>query len=75
MVVRGYSRESPISPFDRVHNADDFLLDFKFNRNCTTIISRYSELFNQLLGVTPVEFRGDLRHQKESMCYCAALRA
>ena len=66
-----------MSPFDRAH-AYNFLFDF--NRNHASILYRFRDIVGYLSkiadfdpphlhsapsqGVTPVEFRGDLWHQK-----------
>ena len=76
-VVRGHSRSTAMSPFDRAR-AYDFL--FNFNRNHAFILYRFRDIASYLSkvtdfhpphlhsapsqGVTPVEFRGDLWHQK-----------
>jgi len=75
-VVRGHSRSTAMSPFDRAHK--DFLFDF--NRNYVSIFYRFRDIAGYLSkvadfdpphlhlappkGVTPVEFRRDLWCQK-----------
>ena len=75
--LRGHSRSSAMSPFDRAH---DFIFDF--NRNHASILYRFGDIASYMylskvadfnppclqltspLGVTLVEFRGDLWYQK-----------
>ena len=75
--VRGHSRSTAMSPFDRAHMTD-FLFDI--NRNHASILYRYRDIASYLSkvadfdpphlylappkGVIPVEFRGDLWHPK-----------
>jgi len=77
-MVRGHSRSTAMSPFD---SAYDFLFDF--NRNYVSIFYRFRDIAGYLSkvadfdpphlhlaspwGVTPVEFRGDLWHQKSRL--------
>ena len=74
--VRGHSRSSAMSPFDRAHR--DF--QFDFNRNHASILYCFRYIAGYLSkvadfdpphlhlappqGVIPVEFRGDLWQQK-----------
>ena len=76
-VFRGHSRSWSMPPLDRVHTTD-FLFDF--NRNYVSIFYRFRDITGYLskvadfdpphlhlappYRVTPVEFRGNLWHQK-----------
>ena len=74
-VVRGHSRSTAMSPFDRAHTTSDSTLIETMCLSFTVfeiqpVICRKSPIlttppaFGALVGVTPVEFRGDLWHQK-----------
>ena len=82
-VVRGHSRSTAMSPFDRAHMTSYSTLIF---RNYVSIFYRFRDIAGYLLkvddfdpphlhlappyGVTPVEFRGDLCIRKlESLGY------
>ena len=75
-VVRGHSRSTAMSPFDRAHTTSYSI----FNRNYVSIFYRFRDIAGYLStvadfdpphlhlappeGVTPVEFRRDLWRQK-----------
>ena len=75
-VVRGHSRSTAMSPFDRAHTTSYSTLVGSMCLSCTVfdiqpVISQKSPILTHPTcirrprrGVTPVGFRGDLWHQK-----------
>ena len=68
--VRGHSRSSAMSPFDRVHTTSYSTLIETMRLSCTSYLSKVADFDPRYLhlapphGVIPVEFRGVLWQQK-----------